>query len=165
MENLTKIGIDFGSMLIYLVNYGLLLGVLAYFVYPKILKIIDERREQIKSNLDESARLRSEMSKQVETHKADREQLLSELESDREALKSELQKTRTELVAKMDQERSKLLEETRAQLSEEKKSIIKDAETQVVSMIERVIMKILSNQVEEQVVKKSVQESWKSLNK
>jgi len=162
MDSLAKIGIDGGSILIYLVNYGILLGVLSYFVYPKLIKIIDERREQIQQNLDEASRLRDDIGEQIKKHKTEKDLLMSELERDREALKKDLHDKKTEMVMKMDEERTKMMEETRTQIESEKAKIIKDAAPTIVEMIERVVRRILSTQVPEDVVKRSVQESWKN---
>ncbi len=161
MENLAKLGIDFGSMLIYLINYGLLLAVLGYFVYPKIIEIIDKRRAEIENNLNESARLREEMNEQADDSKKEKESLLQELKEDKDKMKKELQEKRTELIAKMEEDRGKLLEEARKQIENEKDNIIQKAEQQIVGMIEKVVLKVLSNQVPEDVVKKSVGDAWK----
>jgi len=161
MANLAKI-IDVRSMLIYLVKYGLLLGVMAYFVYPKILKIIDERRNQISGNLDEAAKLRKDMAEQITNHSKEKDKLLIEIENDRNNLKKEFTDKKIELIKEMEEEKTKLMEEARIQINTEKRNIIINAEKQILSMIEKVIFKILSHQVPDDVVKKSVQEAWKS---
>jgi len=162
MENLAKLGIDFGSMLIYFVNYGLLLGALGYLVYPKIIKIIDERRDKIEDNLNESARLRKEMIAQSEDSKKEKESLMNDLKEDRDLLKRELQEKRVELLSKMEEEKTKLLEEAREQIKKEKDEIVDSAKEQILGMVERVVIKVLSNQVPDDVVRKSVNEAWKS---
>jgi F-type H+-transporting ATPase subunit b len=44
---LTTFGVDWKLLLIQVVNFGLLLTVLTYFLYKPILKIIDERQQKI----------------------------------------------------------------------------------------------------------------------
>lgn len=166
MESLSKLGLDLGGMVIYFVNYGVILGILSYFVYPKIIKAIDERRAKINDSLDEAIKLREDMTSQISKHTKEKEdlqqKLLNELEQDREKFKKEYQDKRAELIKKMDEERNKMLDEAKEQITKDKEIMLKDAEKEIVSMIERVILKILSHQIPEDVVKKSVQEAWSS---
>ena len=50
-------------MLLYLINTGVLLAILTYFLYKPILKFIDQRRQQIIDSIEESKKLREEFEK------------------------------------------------------------------------------------------------------
>ena len=160
MDSLGKIGIDLWGMLLYLVNYGLLLGVLGYFFYPKILKAIDERRKVIKKNIEDTAHLQKVLEIQIANHKKEKEEVRAEMQKQSADLKKELQEKRTELMQQIENERQKLIEETKAQLNKEKNEIIQAAETEVIKIMKKVLLEVISNKVPENVIEQSVSESW-----
>ncbi len=162
MENLAKIGIDWWGMLLYAVNYGLLLFVLARFVYPKITKVIADRKTKIRTNLEDAEKLRKELHDHMQENKKEKEELMSELRAEKALVQKELQDKRLELIQDMEVERNKILEEARTRIESEKKDLILDAEKKIVSMVERVIFSILSNSIPENIVKESVTKSWNS---
>lgn len=54
MEKLLNLGIDPWSILVYLLNTGVVLTVLTYLLYKPMLKFIDQRRQQILNNIDQA---------------------------------------------------------------------------------------------------------------
>ena len=96
MEGFSKIGIDWWSVLLYLINYGILLVVLAKFVYPRILKAVDARRQLISENINDANSLRAELVKQTELAEKDRKALLKKLEEETALVKKELQQKNKE---------------------------------------------------------------------
>ena len=51
MDGLSKLGINLGHVVFYLVNTGLLLTVLTYVLYKPILRFLDKRRDQIRRSV------------------------------------------------------------------------------------------------------------------
>lgn len=160
MESLGKIGIDLWGMVLYLVNYGLLLGVLGYFFYPKIMKVVDERRETIKKNIEDTAHLQKVLELQIAQHKKEKEEMSIEMQKQSAALKKEMQEKRSELITSMEEERQKMIDDTKAQLEKEKQEIVKTAETEVLGLMKKVLLEVVSQKVPEDVVTTSVTESW-----
>lgn len=54
------LGIHFPSLLIYLVNFLLVLGLLFLFAYKPILRLMDQRADRIRESLEASERAREE---------------------------------------------------------------------------------------------------------
>jgi F-type H+-transporting ATPase subunit b len=160
MDSLGKIGIDFWGMFLYLINYGLLLGVLGYFFYPKILKTIDERRNTIKKNIEDTAHLQKVLELQIAQHKKEKDELHAQIQKQSSELKKELQVKRTELLAQMDSDRQKMMEETKVQLEKEKNAIVQAAEGEVLTIMKKVLLEVVSQKVPEDVVTESVTDSW-----
>lgn len=161
MEALSKIGIDLWGMLLYLVNYGLLLGVLGYFLYPKLLKAIDHRRETIKKNIEETNKLQKELQKTLEKQQAEAEKMRAEFAQESEALKKELSQKRTQLTQEMEAQRDQMMEEAKELLRQKREAIIKDAEAQVLTTMKKVLLSVMQNRVPEDVVTTSVSDAWK----
>ncbi len=57
---LETLGIHFPSLLIYLVNFLLVLGLLFAFAYKPILRLMDQRADRIRESLEASERAREE---------------------------------------------------------------------------------------------------------
>ena len=57
---LETLGIHFPSLLIYLVNFLIVLGLLFAFAYKPILRLMDQRAERIRESLEASERAREE---------------------------------------------------------------------------------------------------------
>jgi len=58
------LGIDIGSLIVYLVNFGVLLAVLYFFAYKRVLGMLDQRSSRIKESLEEADRVREESQQQ-----------------------------------------------------------------------------------------------------
>ena len=165
MENLAKIGIDWWGMLLYAVNYGLLLFVLAYFLYPKLKSVIKERRVTIKRNLESAEKLRLQLEDMSKENEREKNSLIKDIQLERTNMQKEMQEKKTLLAKEMEEAKNKMVEDARAQIEEEKKALITETEKKIVSMIEKVILSILSNKVPENVIQESVEASWDAQKK
>lgn len=161
MEALSKIGIDWWGMLLYLVNFGLLLGVLGYFLYPKLLKAIDHRRETIKKNIEETNRLQKELQNTLQEQQAEAQRMKAEFAQEGEALKRDLAQKRTQMTQEIEAERDRMMDEAKELLRQKRDAIVKDAEAQVISTMKKVLLSVMQNRVPEDVVTTSVNDAWK----
>ena len=62
---LASLGIDVTSLLIYLVNFGILLAILYFVGYKRILSMMDQRAARVKESLAEADRVREEAASQT----------------------------------------------------------------------------------------------------
>jgi F-type H+-transporting ATPase subunit b len=118
--------VDWFTVAAQAVNFVVLVAILHYFLYGRIVKTVDEREDQIRSRLEEAEQ------KQKEVERAASEQDAREREWERERDKR-LERARTESDAKRDE----LLEQARIEVGElrkrwhdalesDKKSFIRD---------------------------------------
>jgi len=161
MEVLAQLGIDLNSVLVYVVNVGILLAATAYFVTGPLLRMIDKRRETIENNLNEAERIKEEFLAEKQKADAEKESLRIEMEQQMSDLKKELDARRKEQEETLELKKAKMLEEVRTIVNEEKKSILNAAEKQTVELIEKVVLYVVSNNVPADVVKTSVADAWK----
>lgn len=164
MEALKSLGIDPWAIVLYLVNFGLLLAILTKFLYKPVLKFLDERRETVRNNLEEADKLRTTLSderaKRIEEAKA------SSAESARQvaAAKSEAEAKSRVLLAEAEERREKLMAEAEADIAERKLKLVGQVEGELLKRVEAVTMRVLQDKVPEKVVAESVSEAWKALN-
>lgn len=57
---ITDLGINLPSLIAYLINFVLLLGILTLFAYKPLLKVLDQRSERIRESLEAADRARDE---------------------------------------------------------------------------------------------------------
>lgn len=165
MEAFAKIGIDWLGLGLYLINYGILFFILGYWAFPKILKVLDERRSAIKKNLSDAEVLRAEIQLQLVKSEAERKMLLNQIEQETATIRKELEQKKVQMMQVMENEKMALIEKTKKALAEEKAGLVKEVERDVVNTITKIILKVLSENVPEEVVEKSVQSAWKQLEK
>jgi len=67
---LETLGIHFPTLLIYLVNFLLVLGLLFLFAYKPILRLMDQRSDRIRESLEASERAREEAASSQEAVEA-----------------------------------------------------------------------------------------------
>ncbi|MGE3278585.1 MAG: hypothetical protein AB7J40_02165 [Candidatus Altimarinota bacterium] len=165
MEVLAKLGIDFNNVIIYLVNFGILFGVIAYFVTGPVLKMLEKRRDTIRDNLEKAEAIKQEFMEEKKKADAEREALKAEMAEQLSMMKKELDLRRKEQEEALALKKANMLEEVRTLVEDEKGKILKKAEQQTLDLIAKVVMHIVSNKIPQEVVKESVSEAWKTYNK
>ncbi len=165
MESLARLGIDLWSLLLYAVNFGLVVFLVAKFLTKPMLKMLDERRNTIKKNIEEAEELRQEMAKQREKMEKEKEKMQASLAEELSKSRKEIDEKRKAAEAEIDAKKSKMLEEVKTIIDQEKANIIGSAEKEVLKLMQKVVMHVVSNQVPEDVVKKSVDSAWNQYKK
>lgn len=165
MEALSKLGIDFTSVILYLFNFGILFAVIAYFVTGPIVKLLDERKKTIKDNLEQAEKIKNEFMQEKKRAEGEKESMRITMEKELGAMKKEMDDKRRKMEEAMEIKKAKMLEEMRSVVEEEKGKIMKRAEQQTLDLIGKVIMHVVSNKIPQDVVKDSVNEAWKMYHK
>jgi F-type H+-transporting ATPase subunit b len=161
MEILAKLGIEPWSMLLYFVNTGILVLVLAKLLYKPILKYVDERRAVIEGSITEAEQLKKTFEEKLAEILAEKEALHASLKEQMEKTAKTLQEKEAQLVADMTLAKTRMLEEAHVQIEKEKAELMKDAEARTMSLIQKVVLYIVQNKVPAEVVRESVQDAWK----
>jgi F-type H+-transporting ATPase subunit b len=164
MEALQALGINPWSVVLYLVNFGLLLAILTRYLYKPVLKLLDERRAIVSRDLDQAESLKLQLAE--ERKRSEEESRLMSAEAAREvaAAKADADQKSRALMAEAEAKREKMMTEAEAQIASAKAKMMTDAEQEMMQRIERVTMKVLAEKVPEKVVSQSVSDAWKELN-
>ena len=56
---MTELGVNLPSLIAYLVNFGILLGILYLFAYKPLLRVLDQRAQRIRESLDAADQART----------------------------------------------------------------------------------------------------------
>jgi F-type H+-transporting ATPase subunit b len=125
---LGALGFDLPSLIVYVVNFCLLLAILYFFAYKPFLRLMDERTRRIREGLEaaerakeESAQMQAEMERRLdEAHKEgqefiDRTRQIADryLQEEREAARREAEAFLEKARADIQQERDEAVQEIR----------------------------------------------------
>ncbi|MDO8564842.1 MAG: F0F1 ATP synthase subunit B [bacterium] len=144
-ELLHSLGINWGVMLAQIVNFTILLLVLAKFVYKPVMRLLDERRDKIAA----AEKHGQEIAKQMEVLEQDREKVLSEarLESGRmiEEAKKSGEEARKRILAEAEMEVLKMRKEGEKRLAADKQRLLQEVKREIGGLVIETIEKGLSD--------------------
>lgn len=160
MENLLKLGIDPISILVYMVNAGLVLVVLTYVLYKPLLRFIDERRKQITDSVEEARVIRDDFSARLEESREEKKKAELELRTEITNLQKFVDKKRHELVAEMEAARTEMMRKGNEELEKRKTEIVQEAEADIKKVMAKILLQVVQNKVPEKVILESIQEAW-----
>lgn len=165
MEGLSKLGIEPLSVLVYLINTGLLLVVLTYVLYKPVMKFIDARRKQISDSVDEARLLKDELDKKAAEVAATQAHFEAELKKEREALRKFAEEKRSEFEAEMTTARAKMLQKAQEEIETRKGELMKEVESSLLLLIKKIVLEVVQHKVPEDVIQASIHDAWKSHKK
>jgi F-type H+-transporting ATPase subunit b len=113
---LTSLGLDARLFIVQTLAFAVLLGVLAKFAYPPLIKSIDDRRAKIEAGLKEAEK----------SHQA-----LEEAEANVQALLAEARKEADGIIARSQQEASAMVAEAETKAKQRAERLVAEARSQL----------------------------------
>jgi F-type H+-transporting ATPase subunit b len=143
------------------INFAILLGALTWLLYKPVLNVIDQRRMRIEKSM-EQAKL---VEKQAAATEKERMKRLKETDDETKAILKQTQKEadamKKEMLEAAKTEATELLEKGRKQLEDERRKLLGDLQSTVISIGVKVAEKILEREFND----KDQQKLLKSLEK
>ena len=128
------LGINLGFFIAQLVNFGIIFFLLAKFVWPRVLKMLDERQERIAKGL-EDARAAEEARQNAER---ERDKILAQARADGQKVLEEARQRGEEqtkqLIREAQREAENIRAQARIQAEEERNRILADTRDQIVAL-------------------------------
>ena len=160
MDGLDQLGISLDSIIIYLVNYGLLLALLTYLLYKPINNFTTKRRETIKGQLEQASDIKKEFEQELENLKTEKLAAEKQLQSELKSMKEYISDKKKELLEEIDDKRTQMLVKAQQEIDEAKANMIKEVEKDLLKKMSKIILEILNNKVPAEVITESVSEAW-----
>lgn len=144
-------------------SFGILMFILGKFVWPPVLRALQERERSIEQSLGEAEKAREEMKELVFSN----EQLKREAEEERDALIRDARQIREKLIeearVRATEEANQIIENARQKIHFEKMEAITELKNQIahlsIEIAEKVLQKELSQPDKQlEFVKKSISE-------
>ena len=135
MDEIIKVfGINWGLLIIQMVNFALLLVVLRHFLYKPVTKLLQKRVEKIEKGMKDADNAREELEKANE----EKGRILSEAskESDNmvELSRQKAAEVKSEILKEAEDKSRKMLAESRERAEEEKQKIIAKSKEEVAKL-------------------------------
>lgn len=148
--------IDWFTVFAQIVNFLILIALLKFFLYGRIIKAMDEREEKIKSRFREAEQKKEDAAREAEKLQKETEELESQREKLLSDAKEEAEKKRRDLIRQTRSEIENLKQKWLESLDKEKEAFIRDLREMVadeVFAISRRTLKDLANaEIEEQII-------------
>lgn len=165
MDALGNLGIDGFSVLLYLVNFGILLVLLQRFAYKPLMKMIDERQKRIKEDVEKAAHLREQLKKERAAEVDERKARLEELDERVQETKTLAREETKQILQNAEEQRDAILSNANQTAETTIAGTVAGAEKEILDRVRKVVTHVLAEGVPADMVEKSVQESWKTVAK
>ena len=166
---MTQLGVNLPTLLVYVVNFSILLGVLYFFAYKPLLRAMDQRTTRISESLaaadlarDEAASSRSAIEAQLNESRREGQRLLDQAREAAERYREEeMVRARQEADSFVERARTDILRERDAALDEVRVSFGDLA----ITAAERVIRRSVDRQAHQELIAQVLEESADNLRR
>jgi F-type H+-transporting ATPase subunit b len=159
------LGLNFPSLIVFLVNFLILLGILYLFAYKPILRVMDQRSERIKESLEAADRAREDAAKSQEDTQRQLNEARVEGQKLIEQAREMAERYREEERERARQEAEAFISRARADIQRERDTAIQDVRSHfaelAIAAAERVIERSLDRDAHAQIIEKVLEEGDK----
>ncbi len=146
MELLTKLGINWQTLVAQIVNFTVVLGVLTWAVYKPLLNLLDARTERVRKAMDDARRVEEE-TKALDRQRIERLKLVDEEASKLLAdARVRAEGIHREVLDKARVDAEQLIEKGRQVLASERAAALKDVQDALSSVIVQLTEKLLQRE-------------------
>jgi len=139
---------DFGLLFWMLISFSILLIILRKFAWKPILKMLQDREDEISKSLNSAQQAKEQMEKL----NAENEKILKEARAEREAMLREAKATKDKIVAQAQEaakaEADKIIAAARAEIAAEKDAAMSELSDKVAELSVQIAEKILRRELD-----------------
>ena len=135
--------IDWFTIIAQIANFLILVSLLKYFLYGRVIKAMDERERKIASRLEDAERNREETEKEAKTYRKKNQELEERRKDLLSQAREEAEKERKELAQKAREEISQLQARWREALRQEKDSFLQELRQRVNEQVYHITRKAM----------------------
>lgn len=161
MQSLQALGIDIGALVFYLVNFGILVIVLARFLYQPLSQFLEERQELIRKNISEADQMKRSFEEELATLRAQNKTATEELYREIEATKAEARREAEQIRKNAMKEQEEILAHAKEQAMVIKESAERELEAELVSRVEEITTYALNSSLPADQVVARIKSAWR----
>lgn len=159
---LDKLGIDVPSLVAFLINFFILLGLLTLVLYKPVIRMLDQRSAKIKESLEQAERMKQESVRAEETVKAEIEAGRREGQALMNQAAQTAEKLKGEARAEARQEAETLIAKARIEIDREREESVNQLRQEFADLAilaaEKVIGQSLDKKAHQQLIDKVLEE-------
>ncbi|MDD5026252.1 MAG: F0F1 ATP synthase subunit B [Candidatus Peribacteraceae bacterium] len=146
MELLTKLGIQWGLLIAQIVNFLIVAGVLGFFIYKPILKLLDDRTERIRAAAEKAKKL-EEQAKEMEAIRVEKlKKIDAECGKLLETAKKQAEQVQADILERASKEAALLIERGKQSVAEERDRALSELQGRIAGVIVGLSEKILARE-------------------
>ncbi len=158
-----KLGFHWPSLVVYLVNFTILLGILYAVGYKPILRMLDQRSQRIRESLEMAERIQKESAERQATMQLQLQEARREGQALIEQARQAAEQYREEEREKARQQATAFVERARADIQRERDNAIEEVRGQfadlAITAAERVIRRSLDRDAHKELIDQVLEES------
>ena len=159
---ITDLGINIPSLIAYLINFVILLGILIFFAYKPLLRVLDQRSERIRESLEAADRARDQAATSREAIEEQLNEARREGQRLLEAAREAVERYRGEEMDRARQEAESFVERARSDIQRERDTAIQEVRANfgdlAITAAERVIRRSLDRQAHQELISQVLEE-------
>ncbi len=159
---ITDLGINLPSLVAYLINFVILLGILSLFAYKPLLRLLDQRSERIRESLEAADRAREEAASSREAVEEQLNEARREGQRLMEAAREAADRYRGEEMDRARQEAEAFVARARSDIQRERDTAIQEVRANfgdlAITAAERVIGRSLDRQAHRELITQVLEE-------
>ena len=158
----TELGVNLPSLVAYLINFILLLGILGVFAYKPLMRMLDERTERIRESLEAADRVREEAASAQEAIQEQIDEARREGQRIMDQTREAAERFRTEEMDKARQEAEAFVERAKADIARERDTALQEVRASfgdlAITAAERIIRSSLDRTAHESLITQVLEE-------
>ena len=158
----TELGVNLPSLVAYLVNFLILLGILGLFAYKPLMRMLDERTERIRESLEAADRAREDAASAQEAIQEQITEARREGQRIMDQSREAAERFRTEEMDNARQEAEAFVERARSDIQRERDSALQEVRASfgdlAITAAERVIRSSLDRRAHETLIAQVLEE-------
>lgn len=143
---LEKLGINWSLLIAQVVNFGIVLFLLTYFLYRPLLDLLDKRRERIKKSMDDAARIEQQMQEFEQLRAEELKKLDRESGEYLERMRRKADELQEQIAAAAKKEADDILAHARRRAEDERRQLFEEVMKTVNVIVLRMTEKILERE-------------------
>jgi len=159
---ITDLGINLPSLIAYLINFVLLLGILTLFAYKPLLRVLDQRSERVRESLEAADRAREQASSSQQAIEDQLNEARREGQRLLDQAREAAERYRGDEMERARQEAETFVERARSDIQRERDSAIQEVRSNfadlAITAAERVIRRSLDRQAHEDLITQVLEE-------
>lgn len=161
MDALQRLGIDGWSLVLYLVNYGILFFVLGKFIYKPLTKAMDARSKSIRGNLEEAERLKIDFQTEMDRRTKENDEYIKSMQLELMHARTDAEDRAKTLISDAEKKREELITQAYSDVDSMKARIVSEVEQELLEKIEKIALAAMSGDaIPRKAVSDSVKHAW-----
>jgi F-type H+-transporting ATPase subunit b len=148
-SSLGQLGINWNSMLLYAVNFGLLFFILQRFLNKKVLAILDDRRQHIETSLKAAENLQQEVATEKAKLNQEMQAMRNSMQIQNQQLRASLEAEKTQALAEVETYRAEALARVKAEAENMRQQFFAEIQTELRTAVQTMLFRILGKHVNE----------------